>query len=430
MSQNSLPYQILDADNHFTEPHHCFEAYIDPSKKDLAIRWVKDAKGKEIQLLAGKPSKFSIEQITFSRDELEDMIGDVPASSMDADSTTTGVVPGMLLNRLNPLKELDDAERAELVAVLRNQYEACGSRDLRLALMDEQGIEAALMFPAQAHNIEYEFIDNIDALYANIRAFNRWMYEEVGFVVDRRMFLPPYLPLADVDLSLQELDILLEQETPVIQIRAGHAHGGAGNLWGGRSPADPVFDPIWSRINEAGVQLAVHQGGTDYQKYGVDWSEDPDDSLGTFDAFQYVMYWSDRPAMELVAGLILHSFFERFPNIRVAFAEQGSVWVPYIVRKMDHAFLLGRKAKWGQLRERPSQIFRRHFLVAPYPEENVHRVISAVGTDPIAFGSDFPHGEGLAFPAKYADTQLSGLSDEDVKRIMRDNLAGYLGIPA
>jgi predicted TIM-barrel fold metal-dependent hydrolase len=425
MPTTSLPFKILDADNHFNEPRDCFDGYIDPSKKDLAIRWVKGDDGRDVQLFAGKPSRFSVEQITFSADELERMLGEVPGGQQSPESM---FVPGMLLNRLNPLKGLTDEDRAAMVAELRTQSEACGNRDLRLALMDDQGIEAALMFPAQAHAIEYEFADNLEALYANIRAFNRWMYEEVGFAVENRMFLPPYLPLADPDLALAELELLLDQGTPIIQIKAGHAHGGRQNPWGGRSPADPVFDPIWSRVNEAGVRLAVHQGGTDYQKYGADWSENPEETLGTFNAFQYIMYWSDRPAMELVAGLILHSFFSRFPNIRVAMAEQGSVWVPYIVRKMDHAFLMGRKAKWGDLAERPSEIFRRHFLVAPYPEENVQRMIDAVGIEPVVFGSDFPHGEGLAFPAEYADTQLKGMSDAEVKQIMRDNLAGYLGI--
>ena len=60
----------------------------------------------------------------------------------------------------------------------------------------------------------------------------------------------------------------------------------------------------------------------------------------------------------------------------------------------------------------------------------MRRVIEAVGIDPVVFGSDFPHGEGLAFPAEYADAQLGGMSDADVKRIMRANLAGYLGIAA
>ena len=47
------------------------------------------------------------------------------------------------------------------------------------------------------------------------------------------------------------------------------------------------------------MRVAVHLGGTDYQKYGADWSEDPEAVFGDFDAFQWVMYWGDRPAMEL-----------------------------------------------------------------------------------------------------------------------------------
>ena len=181
--------------------------------------------------------------------------------------------------------------------------------------------------------------------------------------------------------------------------------------------------------NEAGVHLAVHLGGTDYQKYGADWSEDPETVFGDFDAFQWMMYWGDRPAMELTASLILHNFFGRYPNIHVCLSEQGTVWLPYTLRKMDHAFLLGRKAKWsdtGRLDRRPSEIFRQHFVVAPFPEENVQRVVAEVGIESIAFGSDFPHGEGLAYPAQYAGAQLSSFSEADQRRIMRDNLEAFL----
>ena len=131
--------------------------------------------------------------------------------------------------------------------------------------------------------------------------------------------------------------------------------------------------------------------------------------------------------------MILHNLFGRFPNIHVCLSEMGTVWVPYTIRKMDHAYLMGRKAKWaenGRLDQRPSEIFREHFIVAPYPEENVQRVVAEVGIDPIVFGSDFPHGEGLAYPEQYAAAQLGGMGDADVKRIMRDNLAGFLGTPA
>ena len=152
---------------------------------------VRAPDGKRMQLFAGQPSKFHSDQVTFSKEELEKMLGDT--SNVGTGRGTVpheegepelGVVPGMLLNRLNPLKGLSDEERKAFVAEFRNKSEAFGDRDLRLALMDEQGIDKALMFPAAAHDIEYEFADNIDALYANIRAFNRWMHEEVGFVVD------------------------------------------------------------------------------------------------------------------------------------------------------------------------------------------------------------------------------------------------------
>jgi predicted TIM-barrel fold metal-dependent hydrolase len=436
---DTLAYLINDADNHFTEPPDCFERYIEPSEKDLAIRYVKSPTGERMQLFAGKPSKFSVEQVTFSADELTKMLGETAhlkkdsttseGSDDDAEGNLRTGIPGTLLNRLNPLKGLSEEERVKLVAEFREQSEAYGNRDMRLALMDSQGIEKALMFPAAAHDIEYEFADNVDALYANIRAFNRWMHEEVGFVPDGRMFLPPYIALADPELALKELETVIAQGAPIIQMKAGHAHGGRDNPFGGRSPADPIYDGFWSRMNEAGIRLAVHLGGTDYQKYGADWSENPADTFGTFDAFQWMMYWGDRPAMDLTAALILQNFFGRFPNIKVCLSECGTVWLPYTLRKMDHAFLMGRKAKWsetGRLDRRPSQIFREHFVIAPYPEENVERVVAEAGIEPIVFGSDFPHGEGLPYPYKYVEAQLSSFSPEDQRRIMRDNLENFL----
>ena len=431
-----LGYWINDADNHFTEPPDCFERYIDPNYADLAVRSVTGPDGKQMQLFAGKPSKFVNKQVTYSPEELAKLLGDTSnigtgrgTIPQEAGEPELDVIPGMLLNRLNPLKGLSDEDRKTFIAEFRHKSEAFGNRDLRLALMDEQGIDKALMFPAAAHDIEYEFADNIPALYANIRAFNRWMHDEVGYVADKRMFLPPYIALADPDLAVKELEQVMADGATMIQTKSGHAHGGQDNPMGGRSPADPIYDRFWSIVNEAEIRLAVHLGGTDYQKYGADWSEDPETVFGNFDAFQWMMYWGDRPVMEITAGLILHNFFGRFPNIKVCLSEMGTVWVPYTMRKMDHAFLMGRKAKWsetGRLDRRPSEIFRQHFIVAPYPEENVRRVVDEVGIEPIVFGSDFPHGEGLAHPHEYVGAQLGRFNEDEQRRIMRDNLEQFL----
>ena len=258
---SALPYRINDADNHFNEPDDCFTGYIDPDKAHLAIRHVMTPDGQKVKVFAGRQSKFHRGTIVYSEEELEKMIGDLShlgfAKGRNEEDKLVRI-PGMLLNRMNPLKGLDDDERRAFIEEFRNKAEAFGNRDLRLALMDEQGIEKAFMFPAEAHDIEYEFADNIEALYANIRAFNRWMLEEVGYVVEERMWLPPYVSFADPDLAVTELRRVIADGAQMIQTKAGHAHGGAANPFGGRSLADPVFDEFWSICNEAGIRLAVH----------------------------------------------------------------------------------------------------------------------------------------------------------------------------
>jgi hypothetical protein len=251
-SETKLGYWINDADNHFNEPPDCFEHYIDPQYADLAIRSVTGPDGAVMQLFAGKPSKFHSRHVTFSQEELKKLLGDdadigvgrsaVPQFQAKSEGADVRAIPGMLLNGMNPLKGLNEEERKAFIAEFRNKSEAYGNRDLRLALLDEQGIDKVLMFPAAAHDIEFEFADNIPALYANIRAFNRWMLNEVGYVVDNRMFLPPYIALADPDLAVKELEQVLADGASMIQIKSGHAHGGADDPLGGRSPADPIYD--------------------------------------------------------------------------------------------------------------------------------------------------------------------------------------------
>jgi predicted TIM-barrel fold metal-dependent hydrolase len=430
----TLPFRINDADNHFVEPEDMYERYIEPKHRDKAVRFVRDDRGRRVQLFGSRPSRLALtrESAPQSEEELERLATTVASAPADPGQPKPGDggarAPGMFLNRLNPYKGLAPAERKALMARFQAQQAAWGDRDLRLQLMDEQGIHAALMFPGHVLSLEYEFAEDVDAIHANAQAYNRWIHAEVGHSHAGRMFLPAYLPLADVELAVKELERVVAEGARVVEVITGHAHGGRANPQGGRSIADPVFDPVWARIDEAGVRVVTHVGPTDYPKYGADLSEDPAAVLRDFDGLQWALYWGDRPAMETVATTIMHGLFSRFPRLRFCLSEQGTVWLPYILRKLDHSWFAGRGARWGRLDRRPSEIFREHFVVAPFPEENVERVVAEVGVEPIVFGSDFPHGEGLAFPGEYVAAQLGGLPQDQVLAIMRDNLARFLGI--
>jgi predicted TIM-barrel fold metal-dependent hydrolase len=149
-----------------------------------------------------------------------------------------------------------------------------------------------------------------------------------------------------------------------------------------------------------------------------------------FGGFQWVTCWGDRPIMDSITAMVFHNMFGRFPKIRVLIAEFGTVWLPYLMRKLDHGHILGRNPKWGgTLPGRPSELFKERCVVAPFPEENIHRPMEVVGADCLVFGSDFPHSEGLPDPVQYAKT-IEGLDEALVKTLMRDNLARFMRLDA
>src|SRR5262245_3244479 len=414
--RRTLPYRINDADEHSTPSATAYQRYIDPDKKEMAIRVGKNPENRNEMIYNGRPARFTFKnfQVVGSNDQLSEFgVKDLGAS----DDEGGQVIPGSLLTRLNPLKDLDAEGRKEFARKYRAMQAQLDNPADRLAVMDSQGIETAVNF-ATLPGVEVEFEDDFDGLYANLVALNRYLGTEWGYNYENRIFTPPFVSFADPEMALRQLDEIMKLEVPkVIQTSSGPSMH--------TSPFRPDNDRFWSICSEAGIKLATHLASvTRYGAQGQEWNE-PEVMLGDMDAFQWVFYYGDRPAMETVGAAILQGWFARFPKMQLLLSEQGTVWVPSTIRKLDHAFLIGRRARWGNVEMRPSEYFRQDCFVAPYPEENVERVVEAVGIEPIVFGSDFPHGEGLPEPQAYLG-QLKNFRDDQVKTIMRDNLARFL----
>jgi predicted TIM-barrel fold metal-dependent hydrolase len=210
--------------------------------------------------------------------------------------------------------------------------------------------------------------------WLNLRAFNRWLDDSWGFGTDARIVATPMFSLLDLDAAVAELEWVLDRGARAIHLRPGPV--------GHRSPADPVFDPFWARVEEAGVAVVFHISESGYNaRYSVDWSEPPAPTSWTISAFQWTCFYGDRPIMETMAALVLHNLFGRFPKLRVVSLENGSLWVPYLLRAMDKMKGMGRHGHWlgGRVEGRPSEIFREHVWVCPFHEEDVVALVDLVG---------------------------------------------------
>jgi len=383
---SDLGFRLFDADNHYYEATDAFTRHLPAEFGKRAMQWAT-IDGKTRLLVGGRVNRF------------------IPNPLFDPIAK-----PGCLDEYFRGRSPANDIRGAfgELEPI-RPEYR---DRDARVALLDQQGIDGCFLFPTLGVGMEEALLEDPDACHAAFGAFNRWLEDDWGYAYQERLFAAPYFTLLEPDLAVAELDRVLAEGVRVIVMRAGPVRAPAG----ARSPGDPVYDPFWARINEAGITVAYHSGESGYGRYLTEWGESAE-----FEAFRrtplYGLLTSDRPIFDTMAALICHGVFDRFPNVRVATIESGSGWVPELLKKLAKAWSMTPGSFPGG---DPVAQFRRHVSVAPYYEDDIRSLADSIGPDHVLFGSDYPHAEGLRDPSEFAH-DLKGFTAEEVRLIMREN---------
>src|SRR5581483_9474509 len=86
----------------------------------------------------------------------------------------------------------------------------------RIELMDELGIDRAIMWPTLASLVEERLRDDHDAIHAVIHALNQWMHEHWTFNFDNRIFPSPIITLPLLDKAIEEFEWVLERGARII----------------------------------------------------------------------------------------------------------------------------------------------------------------------------------------------------------------------
>jgi predicted TIM-barrel fold metal-dependent hydrolase len=387
-------YRLVDADNHYYETDDCFTRFIDPKFRDRAVHIVRDSDG------PGRP-----------------YIGDEPMYFLVSNPSDLVGKPGVVLQKKDSRYEPLAAD--ELMRP--NEIPEFARRDARLQWMDEQDIDAVLLYPGLTLTVEYQLRDDRDACVANMRAFNEWLDDEWGFAYRDRIFAVPFLTLVDLDAAVRDLEWALDRGARVVHLLFTPVDG--------RSIADPYFDPFWARLEEARVPISFHGCDAGYSDlFTTKWGETARPPAHAQSAFQRAMFYGERPIMDTLASLVLHNLFGRFPELRAMSIENGSAWVPYLLRVMDKGAITGAQGTWlgGRIDGTPSDIFRRHVSVAPFDDDDVCGLVDLIGASQVLLGSDYPHPEGFPEPRKFFER--FDLSSEQRRLIEHDNAAELLGL--
>jgi predicted TIM-barrel fold metal-dependent hydrolase len=386
-----IDYPLIDFDSHYYEVLDAWTRHLDPKirKAHRGVEIVQSGK-RVYPLIGGRLSHF-IPNITF----------DPVAAPGSLEAYFRGEAGGKSVKQL-----------AELESP-RPEYQ---HRQPRLAAMDAQNVERTVLLPTFTCGVEEALAGDIEALHATLGAFNRWLLEEWGF--DGRTVAAPMIALSDVEQAIAEVCWALDHGACLLLMTPGPVRGAGGQR---HSPANPMYDPVWQLINDAGITVAYHAADSGYFRYFADYDDPP-----VMDAFSPDMrlgslFSVDRPIQDMLGVMVLQRFFARFPNVRIVSIEQGSDWLVVLIGKLHKLW----KRRPQIFAEDPVETVRRHLWVCPFWEEDIRGLAALIGTDRVTFGSDWPHPEGVAEPVQFAK-YLDGFSADDVRRIMRENGAGLL----
>ena len=381
-----IDFKAFDADNHYYEALDAFTRHVPKGMQPRCVQWC-EIDGRQYHVVGGRVSR-AVANATFN-----------PIAKAGAMHEYFRGNP----NGRNPLEML--ADREPIPAAYRN-------RDARVAVLDQQNLEACWLFPTLGILYEEPLKDDIEAVTTTFRAFNRWLDEDWGCNYQNRIYAAPYVTLADVNWACEELDWALDRGARCIVMRPA-----APTTASGPHPVShPMFDPFWARVNEAGITVVAHAGDSGYSSNGY-----AVDGFGATFGSGYgptvKAFHIERAAYDFLITLCFDKLFERFPNLRIASVENGSEFLPDLMRKLKSYD--GRMP--GYFKHSPIEQFREHVWINPFWEDNPNEIAQIVGANRVLFGSDWPHIEGMPQPLDYL-SELTQFTDAERQLIMRDNV--------
>ncbi len=380
--------RIVDVDTHLTERHDLWTSRAPASLRDQ-VPQIKVVDGQRGWFIGG-----------------DIYMGNASAFSMVKPDQSTML--GMSFWEM----EVDDV------------HPACHDAKARVALMDEMGIWAQIVYPNVMGFGGQKASANIPEVlrHAAIEIYNDAMAElqqESG----ERLFPMALLPWWDVAASIKEAE-----RCHKMGLRGVNTNSEP-HLVGLPALSDRHWDPLWEAVSGMGMPVNFHIGASDdsgnFHSTAAWPGQNIDKHLslsGTLLCFQNA---------HILANIFYSGMLDRHPKLKLVSVESGIGWIPFLLEMLDYQVGRGRAEYYTDMKLLPSEYFKRQVYACFWFErQHTPYMIHAVGVDNVMMETDFPHPTSL-FPGsrEYVAESLSSMAQEDVAKVVGGNAARVYNLP-
>ena len=279
----------------------------------------------------------------------------------------------------------------------------------RIKDQELDGVACEVLYPSLFMRING--IPDTEVVVACLRNYNDWLMSYASEVPDRLVPLA-LIPMQDPEAAAIEMGraIKMGYRGACIPCAAPERH----------RYHDPVYDPVWSQAQDAGIPLSLHI-----------FTEAAGALTGLEEADLIAAYASAPTVIQFtLTDLICHGVAHRYPELQFIVAEFNTGWLANWLERLDHALYRSRSAAPDYLDLKPTEYWRRQFT-ATFEDDRPGVVTrDAVGAGTMMWGNDFPHHDSV-WPNSMAvlDSVFEGVPD-DVRREMTVETAARLyGLP-
>jgi uncharacterized protein len=341
-------FPVFDCDAHINDPFEIWTQYVEPEYRELVKR-------------------------SYWQDEKQALLNGrtvcIGGASYNFPSYNPICIAGPGMNK----KVMRKLQQTLLSPEQKRYLEHRGAYEPRARLrdMDLMGIDQVMIIPTMMV-ANFPYVENADGAYAFARAYNNWVTDFCAAAPDR-LFPAGWLPLQNVEYTVQELERVAKKGFRVALIRPIDARGKYPNQIfpniNGGSPRN-TMDKVYRAFEETGVVVGMHtfpsvpaEPSPTAVSPGELIARTGDMQIGgrmvDVQTLSFIF-----EAMTWLTQILLSGFLDIYPKLQMAIFESNSGWLPQLLEHCDRLFKLYANERRVKTDRLPSEAFYQQCCIA------------------------------------------------------------------